>query len=271
LLKTCFPHINISKYLYTIVIIIYSNLKYLKMSYIIEGPTIIGTTGQSTLIRGPVGVGDITQNTTINGPIFTPTLTTGTGDVIYCSNGGTGALTRLGVGSNGQVLTLASGLPSWVTPSGGGTTNLSFSAFKSGTQAITVAASTTTTTQITGWSTTSPGFDGTGGQFASNAFTPTITGTYLFSINLSFTDTSNSGSRTILIRNTTSATTLASRQYQPTPDTVINQQTSINIPLALTASNVIQLQLTVSTGATGTTSTIQAANGSSWWSVIRLS
>lgn len=241
------------------------------MSYIIDGPSIIGTTGLQVLIHGPVTLGDSTQNTTLQGSVFTPTLTTGTGDIVYCSNGGTGALTRLGAGSNGQVLTLASGIPSWATPSGGGTTNLSFSAFKSGTQAITVAASTTTTTQITGWSTASPGFDGTGGQFASNAFTPTVTGTYLFNINLSFTDTSNSGSRTILIRNTTTATTLASRQFQPTPDVNIHQETSINIPLALTASNVIQLQLTVSTGSTGTTSTIQAANGSSWWSVIRLS
>ncbi|CAB4167568.1 hypothetical protein UFOVP861_32 [uncultured Caudovirales phage] len=41
------------------------------------------------------------------------------GDIIY---GGTaGAGTRLAKGSNGQVLTLASGLPSWATPSAGGT------------------------------------------------------------------------------------------------------------------------------------------------------
>jgi hypothetical protein len=41
------------------------------------------------------------------------------GDIIY---GGTaGAGTRLPKGSNGQVLTLASGLPSWATPSAGGT------------------------------------------------------------------------------------------------------------------------------------------------------
>ena len=41
------------------------------------------------------------------------------GDIIY---GGTaGAGTRLAKGSNGQVLTLAAGLPSWATPSAGGT------------------------------------------------------------------------------------------------------------------------------------------------------
>jgi len=41
-----------------------------------------------------------------------------TGDIYYRNSGG--VLTRLGVGSNGQVLTLAAGLPSWAAPSGGG-------------------------------------------------------------------------------------------------------------------------------------------------------
>lgn len=41
------------------------------------------------------------------------------GDIIY--GGAAGVGTRLAKGSNGQVLTLASGLPSWATPSAGGT------------------------------------------------------------------------------------------------------------------------------------------------------
>jgi len=43
---------------------------------------------------------------------------TTTGDTIYSSSGSTPA--RLGIGSTGQVLTVASGVPSWATPSGGG-------------------------------------------------------------------------------------------------------------------------------------------------------
>jgi hypothetical protein len=43
---------------------------------------------------------------------------TTTGDTIYSSSGSTPA--RLGIGSTGQVLTVASGLPSWATPAGGG-------------------------------------------------------------------------------------------------------------------------------------------------------
>jgi len=43
---------------------------------------------------------------------------TTTGDTIYSSSGSTPA--RLGIGTNGQVLTVAAGLPSWATPAAGG-------------------------------------------------------------------------------------------------------------------------------------------------------
>lgn len=43
---------------------------------------------------------------------------TTTGDTIYSSSGTTPA--RLGIGTTGQVLTVAGGLPSWATPAGGG-------------------------------------------------------------------------------------------------------------------------------------------------------
>jgi hypothetical protein len=42
---------------------------------------------------------------------------TTTGDTIYSSSGSTPA--RLGIGSTGQVLTVAGGIPSWATPAGG--------------------------------------------------------------------------------------------------------------------------------------------------------
>jgi hypothetical protein len=47
------------------------------------------------------------------------TLLTTTGDTIYASAANTPA--RLGVGTTGQVLTVAAGLPTWATPAGGGT------------------------------------------------------------------------------------------------------------------------------------------------------
>jgi hypothetical protein len=45
---------------------------------------------------------------------------TTTGDTIYSSSGSTPA--RLGIGTTGQVLTVASGVPSWATPSAGSST-----------------------------------------------------------------------------------------------------------------------------------------------------
>ena len=45
---------------------------------------------------------------------------TTTGDTIYSSSGSTPA--RLGIGTTGQVLTVASGVPSWATPAGGSIT-----------------------------------------------------------------------------------------------------------------------------------------------------
>ena len=52
-----------------------------------------------------------------NAAIPKSTVTT-SGDIIYAT--GSSAVTRLGVGSTGQVLTVAGGVPSWATASGGG-------------------------------------------------------------------------------------------------------------------------------------------------------
>jgi hypothetical protein len=61
---------------------------------------------------------------------------TTTGDTIYSSSGSTPA--RLGIGSTGQVLTVASGVPSWATPAGGSITT--------GYAAVNVEESTTSAT-----------------------------------------------------------------------------------------------------------------------------
>lgn len=52
-----------------------------------------------------------------------PTLLTTTGDIMYASSANNPA--RLGIGSSAQVLTVASGVPSWATPSSGGMTLIS--------------------------------------------------------------------------------------------------------------------------------------------------
>jgi hypothetical protein len=78
------------------------------------------TTGTSSNVTGTVaiangGTGQTTANASFNA--LNPMTTTG--DIIYEASSTVAA--RLGIGSTGQVLTVAGGIPSWATPAGGGT------------------------------------------------------------------------------------------------------------------------------------------------------
>ena len=63
----------------------------------------------------------LTNKTLTSPALTTPTISTATtnGDILYGT--GSGALARLGIGSASQVLTVASGIPSWATPASGST------------------------------------------------------------------------------------------------------------------------------------------------------
>ena len=64
-------------------------------------------------------------NKTLTSPVLTtPTISTATtnGDILYGT--GSGALTRLGIGTTGQVLNVAAGVPAWATPAAGSLTSL---------------------------------------------------------------------------------------------------------------------------------------------------
>jgi len=99
------------------------------------------------------------------------TLTTA-GDIAYASAAGTPA--RLGIGSSAQVLTVASGLPSWAAPAAA--SGPAFRAFPATDQSI---PATTFTKVVFGSET----FD-TASNFASNRFTPTTAGYYQLNVNL---------------------------------------------------------------------------------------
>ena len=61
---------------------------------------------------------------------------TTTGDIVYASSGSTPG--RIGIGSTGNVLTVAGGIPSWAAPaSGGGMTELSTTTFSGTTTTVT--------------------------------------------------------------------------------------------------------------------------------------
>lgn len=81
----------------------------------------VGQTSITTL--GTIATG--TWNGTVIGPTFggTGQSTYATGDTLYASAANT--LSKLAAGSNGQVLTLAAGIPSWATPTTGTVTSVS--------------------------------------------------------------------------------------------------------------------------------------------------
>ena len=70
------------------------------------------------------------------------TLTT-TGDIYYASGANTPA--RLGIGSTGNVLTVASGIPSWAAPAGGSSTFVGCKVFIGAAQSIANATLVTVT------------------------------------------------------------------------------------------------------------------------------
>jgi hypothetical protein len=94
-----------------------------------------------TAVKAAKDAADAAQSTA-NAAIPKSTVTT-SGDVIYAT--GSSAVTRLGIGSAGQVLTVASGVPSWATPSAGaqGLTLISATSCSAvSSQAITAFSST---------------------------------------------------------------------------------------------------------------------------------
>lgn len=140
----------------------------------------------SVAIDTTVTVDKTTAQTLTNKTLTSPALTTPTistlttnGDLLYGT--GSGALSRLGIGSSAQVLTVTGGVPVWAAA--GGTSKPAFSATPSGNQSL----SANTLTKIVF---DTEQFD-TAGNFASNRFTPTTAGNYLVTGTIDM-DSSNS-------------------------------------------------------------------------------
>lgn len=215
------------------------------MSYIINGPTQIGDTGQLNAILGDVRLSDIA--TTL-------------GDMVYVN--ASGNLTQLSIGSAGEVLTVVAGIPSWETAT---TTETGFSAIKSGTQGPLAAPFTNTT--ITTWSVAAPYYDTTGGDFvpATGVYTSSTAGTVNVRAGVSLLSSTNGGNRSASVRynGTTNVFTVTS---QPSANNAIPLFLTISSGISLAATDTVELVVS-STSAAGN-STVQASPNT-WFSITK--
>jgi len=120
----------------------------------------------------------LTNKTLTSPALTTPTISTLTtnGDILYGT--GSGALSRLGIGTTGQVLNVAGGIPAWTTAAAGDT-GPSFSAYRTTTtQSITAATFTKVQLNAEDWDTASA-FDST----TNYRFTPQTAGYYTVAAN----------------------------------------------------------------------------------------
>ena len=103
----------------------------------------IGTGGNSGSTT-EITLGSSTSGATNNIRLNTTPASDATGDIYY--RNASGFIQRLGIGSTGQVLTVASGLPTWAAAGGGG--GVDTSAWHKGGDAVTVASNFGTTTNF---------------------------------------------------------------------------------------------------------------------------
>lgn len=206
------------------------------MSYIINGPTIIG---------------DVATSNTLEGSLFLPSLSNvaasaAVGDLMYCDNvGGNGHQVVLPIGTAGQVLTVVAGVPAWATDVN--SIDDGFSAMLTANQLV-PAATATNIGALGGFTSTAPGFDTTGGWGTAVAglWTVTTTGKYHVSANVSFTDALNSGTRTVTLR--INGTDWITKDFQPTGNNAIAQTLNFSTAVVLTAADTVAIQVNSTNG-----------------------
>jgi hypothetical protein len=210
----------------------------------------------SYIIDGPTLIGDASTSNTLQGTLLLPQVTTAVGDMMYCDNVNGNQL-RIPIGTTGQVLKVVAGVPAWQNDNN--SIDDGFSAVLTANQVV-LAAAATTPVALQGFSATAPGFDTTGGWFASGqaggVWTPGTVGKYRLSANIAFTNTdgtdrSNAGSRTITL--VINGSTYLTKTFQPTGNALSVQQLNVTTSVVLTATDTVQVNIESSTTAGGMT------------------
>jgi len=225
------------------------------------------TTGDTVYASGAtaiskLGIGTARQGLQTNSGASAPewvdspqSLMTAAGDVLYAS--GANTLAKLAKGSDTEVLTLASGVPSWAAPSAGGTPN--FFVYLSGDQTI----SDQTLTKVT-WDTED--FD-SDSAFASNKFTvPSgAGGVYNFAV---YYHTSGAN-RYMFCKVYKNGVLFAQNTGFDDNDDATGQTTSLSILMSLSATDYIETYIYTDTSGGGTVA-LKAADRASFFSGFKV-
>jgi len=219
-------------------------------TYVINGPTTIGTAAQLNEILGTLKLTNVTA---------------ATGDIIF--RDGTTNMVRLPIGAANDVLTTVAGVPAW-TASGGEASKYGFMARKNTDQGG-IGAVATVIAGVGGWSTASPGYDTTAGDFstATGVFTVPVGGTakYMVIVEVSHNADNNSGDRSIAIR--VNAVEVIRATFQPTAGAVNFNPNSLHSNLSLVAADTVDVVI-YRTGGSATLN-VKASPETSF-SIVRL-
>jgi hypothetical protein len=193
---------------------------------------------------------DIT-NPTLNGTVQLDLGTDATGDIYYRNAGG--ELTRLPIGSDAEVLTTTSGLPSWEVPSTG--SGVRVRAYKSTSQTL---ATVNVEEKVT--------FDteeyDTGADFTSSTFTTPAAGNYLLDVNLNML-----AQRPTQLRVKVNGSEVR-RIYAQAGAGTVDTSLVFSGVLVLSSADTVEV-FSIYTGTTGT-NTIQSGITESAFSIIQL-
>jgi hypothetical protein len=161
------------------------------------------------------------------------------GDLAY-SSATANTNTRLGVGSAGQVLTMASGVPSWATPASGSTFSGAF-VYNSADQSISNSTNTTLT-----WNTES--FD-VGGYHDTSTNTSRFTvptgktGYFLFTANIGWGNSASGIRQLFFLKNGTAIATIES-----TTSSAGFVEQSPSITVSLSATDYLEIRVWQNSG-----------------------